>query len=188
MNWLTEYDYEQINKLEKCADIIQKERKRISDIEFNINVYISHYISIVKNMRPIISEKVIYLLWNNINKEEKDEKFKRYYNYVNDVIKEHIIGDTKCSFKKTKLINDIICCGYGSYAYDIHFVVNGIEFVFTIPTFEHINESNINYVNDGKYSLNYKESEHIYSHIKASFDLEDLHKAFKSFIESRCNE
>ena len=172
-----------INTIEKCKNKIEIEERKINDIKLNIEVYTDYMLKYIRKLDRIVSERVLYLLFINFTKEEKDEKFKDYYRFLNDIIVESIIGDTKCDFKKTKIITKIICCGYNSYAYDIHFVVNKTEFIFTIPILEHITVEDLVYADYGMYSISYQSSECSWTRIKASYDLEDLKKEFKNFIK-----
>ena len=176
----------EVSEINKCKEKIAEERKKIADSEFNIELYTNHLVSKIMTIIPILSENTLRVVWQGINKinDIESEKYKTYYKYINDVIKENIIGDTVCNYKKTKLITEVIACGYSSYAYSIHFIVNGTEFVFTVPVPTHINSENYGYANEGMYCLSYKENQYCYTTITCSYNLEDLHKAFKDLVEN----
>ena len=179
-----------IREINKCEIKITEEELKIADSQFNINVFTEYMVSMIKNIIPIISNRCLDLVWRNMNdlKDKDEKKFKSNYSYIIDVIKEHIIGDTKCTYKKTKLIDSIVKCGYGEYGYSIYFYVNNIKFCFTVPVTEHINKENLTYAYNGKYNLTYTTTGSCYYTLSTSYKLEDLHKAFKEFIESGCKE
>ena len=177
----------EVSEIKKCKEKIAEERKRIADSEFNIELYTNHLVSKIRTIIPILSENTLRVVWQGINKvnDIENEKYKTYYKYINDVIKENIIGDTVCNYKKTKLITEVIVCGYSSYAYSIHFIVNGTEFVFTVPVPNHIDTKSYVYTNEGMYNLSYRETKCSFMSIACSYNLEDIHKAFKEFIENK---
>ena len=182
--WTTTYDIEKINEIQKCKEKIGIEENKIKDIEFNIKVYTEHMLSQIHNLYSYISEKALRSLWEEFNKENKSESFKAYYKYINEIIIDNIISDTKCKYKKTKVITGIVVEGYSSYAYNIHFVVDEKEFRLNVPIFKNIQEDTLIYTNYGMYSLGYFKGccNHIFAE---SYDLEDLKKAFKEFIENK---
>ena len=179
---------DEVSEINRCKEKIAKEKEKIADSEFNIRLYTNHMVSKMQIMFSIIPEDTLRLVWNNINKDEKEEKFNIHYKYINDVIKDHIIGDTECDYKKTKLITEMYCEGYSSYGYSIHFIADKIEFTFTVPVPKHINSENYIYANDGMYRLGYKETECCDTYLACSYNLKDLHKAFKEFIENEARK
>ena len=88
--FLTEFDCEKISEINKCKEKIIKSEKEISKINFDIKVYQNYLISQIHNLPSLISGKMLSLLWDDFNKEEKSEKYKPYYSYINDIIKEDI--------------------------------------------------------------------------------------------------
>ena len=182
--WITDYDIEKINEIKKCREKIKIEENKINDIQFNINVYTEHMLSQIHSMYTPFSIKTLEILWRNFNKEEKDEKFKDYYKFINDTIIEDIIGDTECKYKKTKVVTGVVVEGYSMYCYNISFMVNNTEFCLYIPVHKNIQKDTLIYANYGMYCLSYKKG--CCSHIFAqSYDLKDLKKAFKECIENK---
>lgn len=182
--WLTDYDFEKINEIKKCREKIKTEKSKIKDIEFNIKLYTEHILSQIHSMYTPFSINVLENLWRNFNKEEKDEDFKRYYKFINDLIVEDVIGDTKCIYKKTKAVTRVIVEGFSMYRYNVDFLVNNIEFCLYIPVYKNINEDTLVYADYGMYCLSYKKG--CCSHIFAqSYDLRDIKKAFKECIENK---
>lgn len=183
MNWLNESDYETISIIEKCKEKIKEKEKEIDSIKFDIDTYNMRLILNIHNIVPIVSEKLLHNVWSNFKKEEKEENYKSNYDYISHIIKQYVIGDTDCNYKKKNLIDNIICCGYESYAYSVYFTVNKIEFFLEIPNIKSINIENMVYAHEGKYALFYKSSNSCSTCISQSYDLNDLQKAFKEFIE-----
>ena len=194
-NWMTYDDYrietlKMINKMQKKIKIEEEKR---NDCNLNINIYTDYLIQQIHSLYIDISPKTLEALWygfhknkDEMNKEDKN-KYKDCLNYMNCEIIDSIICNTECKYKKTKLISDIISEGYESYAYDVYFFVNDIEFVFTIPVVKNITPKNLPYSHYGKYGLAYRKSSCCTEYICLSYDLEDLAKAFKIFIEEREN-
>ena len=192
------YDYgntrtEAIDLIEKCQNKIKEEEKKIADCTFNIDTYKLRMIDNIRGLYINIPAETLRTLWYGFNNKEKitDEeeakKYKNTYNFVDYIIKQDIISDTKCSYKKKNLIEEVISCGYESYAYSIKFIANKIKFVIEIPVVEHINTENYMYARYGKYCLSYYSSDYCQECIKASYNFDDIKKAFKEFIEKESN-
>ena len=184
MNWFPNSNAD-INTINKCKQKISIERAKIADSEFNIQLYTDHMVSKIRNIIPVVSERVLRIVWNNINKDKKEEQYARCYKFLNDCIKENIIRDTQCVYKKTKLITEIVVNGYEAYAYSVHFFADKTEFIFTIPVPEHIYSDSYIYANEGMYDLAYRSSPSCLTSIALSYDLNDLYKAFKEFVENK---
>lgn len=184
---------EAIDLIEKCQNKIKEEEKKIADCTFNIDTYKLRMIDNICGLYINISAETLRTLWHGFNNKEKitdEEEAKKYkdaYNFVDYIIKQNIISDTKCSYKKKNLIEEVISCGYESYAYSIKFIVNKIKFVIEIPVVKHINTENYIYARYGKYCLAYYSSTHCQECIKESYELDDIKKAFKEFIERKNN-
>lgn len=180
---------ETIKLIEKCQNRIQAEEKKIEECNFNIDTYKLRMIDNIRGLYINISAETLRTLWCDFNNKEKitDEeeakKYKNAYDFVDYIIKQDIISDTKCSYKKKNLIEEVISCGYENYAYSIKFIVNKIKFVIEIPVVKHINTENYIYARYGKYCLAYYSSAYCQECIKESYDFDDIKKAFKEFIE-----
>lgn len=192
------YDYgntktETIDIIEKCQNKIKEEEKRIADCTFNIDTYKLRMIDNIRGLYINISAETLRTLWRGFNNKEKitdEEEIKKYknaYDFVDYIIKQDIISDTKCSYKKKNFIEEVISCGYESYAYSIKFIANKIKFVIEIPVVKHINTENCIYARYGKYCLAYYSSTYCQECIKESYELDDIKNAFKEFIEERGN-
>ena len=192
------YDYgniriEAIDLIEKCQNKIKEEEKKIADCTFNIDTYKLRMIDNIRGLYIDISAETLRTLWHGFNNKEKitDEeeakKYKNAYNFVDYIIKQNIISETKCSYKKKNLIEEVISCGYESYAYSIKFIANKIKFVIEIPVVKHINTENYIYARYGKYCLAYYSSDYCQECIKESYNFDDIKKAFKEFIEKESN-
>ena len=194
-NWMTHDDYrtEALRMIDKMQKKIKTEEEKINDCNLNIHLYTNYMLEKIHELYVDIPSNALHTLWSGFNKnkdemnEEDKNKYKISYNFVNHEIVNTIIRDTECKYKKTKLINNIIVQGFESYAYDIYFFVNDIEFVFTIPVVRNITSKSLPYSHYGKYGLAYKKSSCCTEYICLSYDLEDLAKAFKIFIEEREN-
>lgn len=190
---MTQYDYETsiIKTIDKMKEKIKIENEKIEDCNLNIQIYTDYLVKQINSLYVALTPNILSIAWRGFHKE-KDEiedknKYKTCYDIIKDTIISDIISDTKCNYKKTKFIKDIICCGYESYAYNISFVVNNIEFVFSVPCLKNISKTNIEYANYGKYVLAYKDSSISSCYIITSYKLEDLAEAFKNFLEEREN-
>ena len=179
------YDAELIDTINGIQEKIEAEEDKKNDIEMNIKIFSDYLIKRIREIRTVIPPDVLHLVWSNQNKDEKDDKFKDYYKYVNNLIAEDIIGDVKCKFKKTKVLDSIVVDGYGSYAYTLYFIVNDIKFSLTIPNTKNIRLEEIAYAHYGQYRLGYYSSEYCDSFIAQSYDFKDLKVAFKNFIENK---
>ena len=184
----TETDVKYINDIHKCKSKINYEELKIADSQFNIDVFTDHLISLLHHLTPVATERCLEIVWNNMNKDEKDDKFKGCYDFLKEIIKYHIIDDVECTYKKSKLIEEVTRRGYEGYGYVITFYVNKIKFNFTIPVVDKINKENYVYADEGRYDLSYTKTGSFYHSVARSYDLKDLHKAFKSFIESGCED
>ena len=184
----TETDAKYIHDIHKCKSKINYEELKIADSQFNIDVFTDHLISLLHHLTPVATERCLEIVWNNMNKDEKDDKFKGCYDFLKEIIKYHIIDDVECTYKKSKLIEEVTRRGYEGYGYVITFYVNKIKFNFTIPVVDKINKGNYIYADEGRYDLSYTKTGSFYHSLARSYDLKDLHKAFKSFIESGCED
>lgn len=192
------YDYgntrtETIDLIEKCQNKIKEEEKKIADCTFNIDTYKLRMIDNIRGLYINISAETLRTLWCGFNNKEKitdEEEIKKYknaYDFVDYIIKQDIISDTKCSYKKKNLIEEVLSCGYESYAYSIKFIANKIKFVIEIPVVNHISIDNYIYARYGKYCLAYYSSTYCQECIKESYELDDIKKAFKEFIKKESN-
>ena len=179
------YNNEAIVSINNLKDRIEVQRKTIEDCEFNIKAYEYCLVSKIRDLYILISPKTIKTVLKNLNSEEKDDDYKDCYDYIVSIIKSMIIKDTECNYKKQKLIDQIIICGYEGYGYQICFTVNKTEFMFNVPVLANIHSGNMEYANYGKYELICRTSPCSTSVICASYNIDDLAEAFKEFI---CNE
>lgn len=192
-NWMPQKDYrtEALEMIDKMQSKIKTEEEKINDCNLNIHLYLSYMIEKIHGLYINIPPKSLNTLWCGFhkNKEEMSEedknKYKASYDFINHEIINSIICDTRCKYKKSKIISEVILEGYDEYAYNIHFIVNNIDFTFIVPCVKNINEDNLIYANYGKYGLAYKESPCCTSYICTSYNMEDLAKAFKEFIAER---
>lgn len=177
--------------IKTCQDKIQTEEKKIEECNFNIDTYKLRMINNIHGLYIDISEKTLETVWYGFhNKPTDKEELKTYkskYDYIVFIIKEHIIGDTKCSYKKKNFIEDIVVCGFDRYAYNITFIANDIKFILEVPVVKNISLDNYMYCNYGQYWLGYYSSEYCRKCIKTSYELDDIKKAFKEFIEKDNN-
>ena len=177
--------------IKTCQDKIQVEEKKIEECNFNIDTYKLRMINNIRGLYVDISEKTLETVWHGFyNKPTDKEELKTYkskYDYIVFIIKEHIIGDTKCSYKKKNFIEDIVVCGFDRYAYNITFIVNDIKFLLEVPVVKNVSLDNYMYGCYGQYWLGYYSSEYYRECIKTSYELDDIKKAFKEFIEKDNN-
>ena len=181
---------ENIEIIQRCQDKIKEEEKYISEHEFNIETFKLRMINQIHDLYIITCEKTLSEAWkfccneNNDNNEKNKGERKQSYDFIKYLIMNYIIDDTKCNYKRAKLIKNIICQGYEGYAYDIYFIVNNITFILEIPIVKNINIHNYKYY-DGRYYLRYykEEGSCCQDYIMASYYIEDLKEAFKKFIE-----
>lgn len=194
-NWMIQDNYrtETLKMIDKMQEKIKIEEEKRNDCNLNINIYTDYLIQQIHNLYIDISPNTLEVLWRGFHKnkdevgKEDKNKYKSCFDYMNYKIIDSIICNTECKYKKTKLIKDIIIEGYEGYAYDVYFFVNDIEFIFTIPVIKNITPKNLPYSHYGKYGLAYKKSSWQTEYICLSYDLEDLAKTFKKFIEERNN-
>ena len=196
-DWITHNDYktEALKMIDKMQNKIKEEEEKINDCNLNIHIYTNYLIEKIQGLYIDISSKTLEILWRGFHKDKKDEtmsdeeksKYKASYDFINYEIINAIICDTKCKYKKTKIINNIIIEGYEGYAYDIYFIANNIEFILTVPVVKNITPKNLPYSHYGMYGLAYKKSSCCTEYICRSYDMKDLAKAFKTFIEEREN-
>lgn len=177
--------------IKTCQDKIQTEEKKIEECNFNIDTYKLRMINNIRGLYIDISEKTLETVWHGFhNKPTDKEELKTYksrYDYIVFIIKEHIIGDTKCSYKKKNFIEDIVVCGFDRYAYNITFIVNDIKFILEVPVVKNVSLDNYMHCNYGQYWLGYYSSKYCRDYIKTSYELDDIKKAFKEFIERNNN-
>lgn len=175
--------------IKTCQDRIQVEEKKIEECNFNIDTYKLRMLSNIRGLYVEISAETLETVWHGFhNKPTDKEELKTYksrYDYIDFIIKEHIIGDTKCSYKKKNFIDEIVVCGFDRYAYNITFTVNNIKFLLEVPVVKNISLGNYIYCHYGQYCLRYYSSECCQEYITASYELEDIKKAFKEFIDSK---
>lgn len=190
-NWMIQDNYrtETLKMIDKMQEKIKIEEEKRNDCNLNINIYTDYLIQQIHSLYIDISPKILYTLWCGFHKDEKEDedRYEVCYNIVKEIIIDDIINDMKCDYNKKNFISDIIVCGYESYAYNISFIVNNIEFIFMVPCVDKINDKNLKYANYGQYVLAYKETSCCTSYICTSYDMEDLAKAFKKFIKERNN-
>ena len=184
-----DYSVDNISIINKMQEKIKEEKDKINDCNLNIHLYTNYLVEKIRGLNIEIPLNVLRTVWQEFHREKDEikdkDKYKVCYDIIKDTIIRDIIGDTKCTYKKIKLINDITACGFESYAYNISFIANNIEFMFIIPCVQNIFDKNMMYANYGKYVLAYKETPCCSAYITTSYNLEDLAKAFKNFIEER---
>lgn len=193
-------NFETINK---CKELIKNEEKKIIDSNFIITTIREKLVNTVKSMCLHYTN----IEWNNLydyihknktefinkynNKEENGvEKYKlakEKYKLISNIIIYDIIDDTECNYNKRKLVTDHYIFGY-HWGYEFIFEVNNIKFMFYLPNIKTLNVDNFYDAFEGKYHLSYYESEHYSKTIISSYDLSDLKKAFKEFIENYGND
>ncbi len=175
-----------------CQDKIQAEEKKIEECNFNIDTYKLRMINNIRGLYIDISEKTLETVWKGFHNKPTDKEelktYKAMYDYIDFIIKEHIINDTKCSYKKKNFIENITVCGYDRYAYNITFIANDIKFILEVPVVKNVSLDNYIYCHYGQYWLGYYSSDICQSHIKMSYELDDIKKAFKEFIEKDNND
>ena len=188
--------FETINK---CKELIKNEEKKITDSNFIITAIREKLVDAVKSMFLHYTN----IEWNNLydyihmnktefinkyNNSEKDgaeeyKKAKEKYKLISNIIIYDIIDDTECNYNKRKLVTDHYIFGY-YWGYEFIFEVNNIKFILYLPNIKVLNIDNFYDAFEGKYYLSYYESTHCSRTIISSYDLSDLKKAFKEFIEN----
>ena len=180
-----------INTITKCQNKIKEEERKITECNFNIDTYKMRMLSNIRGLYIDISEKTLETVWRGFHDKSTDKEelktYKSSYDYIVFIIKEHIIGDTKCSYKKKNFIEDIVVCGFDRYAYNITFIANDIKFILEVPVVKNVFLDNYMYCQYGQYWLGYYSSEYCRECIKTSYELDDIKKAFKEFIERNNN-
>lgn len=188
--------FETINK---CKELIKNEEKKITDSNFIITAMKEKLVDTVKSMYLHYTN----IEWGNLydyihnsrtefinkyNDKEKDgieeyKKAKEKYKLISNIIIYDIIDDTECNYNKRKLVTDHYIFGY-YWGYEFIFEVNNIKFILYLPNIKVLNIDDFYDAFEGKYHLSYYESEHCSKTIISSYDLSDLKKAFKEFIEN----
>jgi len=191
--------FETINK---CKELIKNEEKKIIDSNFIISTIREKLVDTVKSMylhytnmewknlyNYIHMNKTEFInQYNNAEKNgvEEYKKAKEKYKLISNIIIYDIIDDTECNYNKRKLVTDHYIFGY-HWGYEFIFEVNNIKFILYLPNIKVLNIDNFYDAFEGKYHLGYYESEHCSRTIISSYNLEDLSKAFKEFIEGNNN-
>lgn len=177
--------------IETCQNKIKEEEKKIEECNFNIDTYKLRMLNNIRGLYVDISEKTLETVWRGFhNKPTDKEELKTYksaYDYIDFIIKKHIIDDTKCSYKEKNFIEDIVVCGFDGYAYNITFIVNNIKFLLEVPVVKNVSLDNYIYCHYGQYCLRYYSSKCCQEYIISSYELDDIKKAFKEFIERKNN-
>ena len=189
---------EDMNNLEiinKCNAEIKKITKRIKDDEFLITTLKQRQIDTIKNLYMPYSDCGYTYFYDYINMSKKDfiEKFdkdkykiaKDNYSIIVNMIKRKLIGDTECEYNQRNLISKFYFCGYEPYGYGFVFTVNDITFELHIPNNKKLTENNFDYAYEGQYALSYKSSEVTLTLITHSYNLDDIGKAFRGFINHK---
>lgn len=187
------------DEINKCKEIIKNEEKKIADSKFIIDAIREKLVNTVKSMYLHYTN----MEWNNLynyihmnkaefinqynnageNGVEKYKTAKEKYKLISNIIIYDIIDDTECNYNKRKLVTDHYIFGY-HWGYEFIFEVNNIKFMFYIPNIKALDTGNFYDAFEGKYHLSYYESKHYSRTIISSYDLLDLKKAFKEFIEN----
>lgn len=185
--------------INKCKELIKNEEKKITDSNFIISTMKEKLVNTVKSMflhytnmewsnlyNYIHMNKIEFInQYNNSGKNGAEEykKAKEKYNLISNIIIYDIIDDTECNYNKRKLVTDHYIFSY-NWGYEFIFEVNNIKFVLYLPNIKMLNIDNFYNAYEGKYNLSYYESEYCTRTIISSYDLSDLKKAFKEFIEN----
>lgn len=111
--------------------------------------------------------------------KEKKEKVKNSYDFVEEIYVASVFTDRKAKLK------DIIPFGRSSYAYALYFECDGEDFEIKVPCWSSANKENLYDLNYGKQSLLYKESEHTWTYLEESYDIDDLKKKVDEFFENK---
>ena len=188
--------FETINK---CKELIKNEEKKIADSNFIISAMREKLVDTVKSMYLHYTNMEWKNLYNYIhmnktefinqyndaekNGAEEYKLAKEKYNLISNIIIYDIIDDTECNYNKRKLVTDHYIFGY-HWGYEFIFEVNNIKFILYLPNIKTLNVDNFYDAFEGKYYLSYYESKYCSRTIISSYDLSDLKKAFKEFIEN----
>ena len=188
--------FETINK---CKELIKNEEKKITDSNFIIFTMKEKLVNTVKSMylhytnmewnhlhNYIHMNKTEFINQYNNNGKDGVEEYKlakEKYKLISNIIIYDIIDDTECNYNKRKLVTDHYIFGY-HWGYEFIFEVNNIKFTLYLPNIKTLNTDNFYNAFEGKYHLSYYESTYCSRTIISSYDLSDLKKAFKEFIEN----
>lgn len=111
--------------------------------------------------------------------KEQYERCKTAYDYVLSIIKiKFLKGIDNVNFK------EICMYGYGGYAYDFRYEINGINIEIYVPNFSQTNSQNYSEMLNG-YAVRYEESPHSWDWISGGFDLEKIHQDLVDFITKK---
>lgn len=182
MTWTLEAStYNVYTEIDKYKNLISKEKEIISDHETIVDSLMESLTRSIKNIFIPYSEKMMDEASNQQNKTKKSEK--KMFLFLEEDLIERLFDETE---RKHVSLTKIMRCGYDEHAYSFNFKYdNGtkvINFELKIPNVKKATKENICYMNYGKYCFLYEKKPSCFSHIKDSYDLDEIAAAIREFL------
>lgn len=99
-----------------------------------------------------------------------------------ETIKDFVMEDFLNNDKTFKL-DKIIRCGMEGYAWRLEFKGYGKTSFIEIPIMKHINSKNLEHANYGMFTFGIYESDHVYSVLKRSYEIEAIAGFIKAYFK-----
>lgn len=162
--------------------MIDEKIKAAIKLHEQMNAEVSKYTELARlayeNEVQVVKHNVNYYFWNTYIQEAMDEfyvknrKRKVALKKLTELIEKHITG------KPIKIIG-FAYMGLPKYGWNVEFKCGKTVYTFEVPSLEDITLENYCYANHCKLYLGYHYSESTVRFISASYDIEDIKKAFQ---------
>lgn len=172
-------------KIDNYREIVKEQREEISKREIIMDSLMASMVKEVKSIVQPYSDKMLHSASWGQTKDSSDENRKMFKFVTKDLLER--LFDDKEERKNVKFIG-ISSYGYDSCAYGFYFKYKGINFEVKIPNIRNANKDNLYEIDFGKYQLFYEKKSGIWDHIKSSYDLDDIGKAIKDFVNWKDGE
>lgn len=175
-----EYATNIFKDIERHRELIKKQKKEIEEKQMIVDSLTDSMIHRVKQIVIPYSEKMLHAAYCEQNKSTKEER--TMFDFVKDDLLERIFNKNE---RKEVEFTGIIPLNYDHCVYNFQFKYKGITFELVIPNVKVADTSNIWHMWYGMYVLRNEEKRCVWGHISESYDLDDIAKAIKEFVEKK---
>lgn len=170
--------------IEYHRELIRKQKKEIEEKQMIVDSLTYSMVHKVKQIITPYSDRMLHAAFCEQNKPTKKER--TMFEFVKNDLLERLFD--KDERKEVEFAN-IISLGYDNCVYHFQFKYKGTTFELSVPNVKVADAKNVWHMWYGMYVLRYEEKRSVWDHIKESYELDDIAKAIKEFVEKgECHE
>ena len=167
-------------KIKVTKDRWTKAKNDLEDAKYLERLIFMDYVSTIRNTTTVWDYRIPMIKAAQSEVDKKKKKERENLSYI-----EHAIQNTffKDEDRFDIKIHDIIQGGYEGYYWDLHFDVNGEEYVISIPHREMLTSENIKYAHEGRFAFMHRTSECSWSIEFCDYEEEEFAKQCKEYFD-----